>query len=497
MQEEKVYQINPNEILVEPRQRKKIKEKSLKDLALSIQELGQIHPGLCYLNEEGKPTLIVGERRLRACQLLDLPYKYILKEEVTDKLLLRQIELEENLQREDLEWIEEVEAKKELHELYQLRYGLTTQGAKGGHKLSDTAKHLGESDGLVSGDIELALWAEEIPEVAEAKNKTTAKKIVDRLKKGVKRRVALKEALRESPKESEENSPEQISSQILLEYDKKCLLGRMEDVLEKRPFDLEVSFDIVLFDPPWGVNYDTVSKSTGASENFEDDSDMFLTQFPKWINLLYKSMSENSHLYMFFGIVNHNFVYDILEQEGFQVNRIPLIWHKKGTHRTRNPEVWPGRCYEPIAFARKGKKLLFRQGAPDIIETPSPTPNIKQEHPSAKHPDIYIELLKRSAAPGDFVLDPMAGSGMSAIACEYLRSELALNWTLIEEKETFRDLQLINLVKGYENIVRMQITPPKDFKELNPGSPEWLNYWKAHPKEQNEMIAWTNEEGEN
>ena len=185
--EEKVYQTDPSSIVVESRQRKVLKKEALKELALSIREFGQIHPGLCYLNEEGKPTLIVGERRLRACQLLNLPYNYILKEEVTDKLLLRQIELEENLQREDLEWIEEVEAKKELHELYQLRFGLTTQGAKGGHKLSDTAKHLGESSGLISGDIELALWAKEIPEVAEAKNKTIAKKIVDRLKKGVKR----------------------------------------------------------------------------------------------------------------------------------------------------------------------------------------------------------------------------------------------------------------------------------------------------------------------
>lgn len=33
-------------------------------------------------------------------------------------------------------------------------------------------------------------------------------------------------------------------------------------------------------------------------------------------------------------------------------------------------------------------------------------------------------------------------------------------------------------------------TSPEGYKEITPGSPEWLAYWKAHPDEQPDMINW-------
>jgi len=521
-----VHKANPDEIIVDPRQRRKRKPKDLQELARSINSVGQLHPGVCYLNPEGKPVLIVGETRLKACQFLKIPYSYILREEITDELTLKQMELEENLCREDLHWTDEVAAKKELHELYQTKYGETRPGAAGGHKLSDTATHLGESLSLFAADVELAVWAEEIPEVAEAKNKTMAKKVIDRLKKGVNRRLLLKKALgvpteplipersvdeKDFEQEYEDDDCEEYEYEVagrtqptpsepkipttnqafLIEYDKRCRLGRMEDLLTETNY-----YDIVLFDPPWGVNFDTVALDTGGKESYEDSFAAFKTKLLEWLEQVYGSMAEHSHLYLFFGIVHHQFVYDTLEQVGFTTNRMPIFWHKLGAHRTRNPEIWPGRCYEAIAYARKGKKPLFKLGAPDIQPTPPPTPTMKQEHPSAKHPDIYIELLRRSASPGDKVLDPMGGSGMSAVACEYVRPDLELDWTLIEEKETFRDLSLFNLLQGYENIVKIKLTPPKGFKELTPGTPEYLNYWKGHPEEQEAMMAWSKEQEE-
>ena len=519
MTDELIYKIDPNEIVVEDRQRKKKKQSALEDLAKSIKEIGQLQAAICHKGEDGKVRLIVGERRLKACQLLKIPFEYTLKEEITDPLLLRQIELEENLRRENLFWLDEVIAKKELHELYQLKYGLTTQGARGGHKLSDTADHLGESIGLVSGDIELAMWAVEVPEVAAAKNKTTAKNIVDRLKIEVNRTETLKKIYKivDEPEVDDSEITEEYTYELkkdpitgethtvvdiiqkkpivdrllqerLIDYDKRCLLGKMEE-----PIKAISNIDIVLFDPPWGIKYDKVALVTGKQSMYIDDSVDFSRKLEEWLGLIYTSMSENSHLYMFFGIVHHQFVYNTLEQVGFKTNRIPILWHKQGAHRTRNPEIWPGRCYEPIAYARKGSKPLFKQGAADIISTSPPSPTLKQDHPSAKHPDIYIELLRRSAYPGDKVLDPMGGSGMAGVACEYLRTELGLDWTMIEEKETFRDLMLMNLIKGYENIVKFKYTAPTDFRELNPGSPEYMNFWKAHPEQQQAMLAWQNE----
>ena len=253
-------------------------------------------------------------------------------------------------------------------------------------------------------------------------------------------------------------------------------------------------------------------------------------------------MAENSHLYMFFGIVNYEFVYTSLEAAGFTTNRMPIIWYKQGAHRTRTPDVWPGRSYEPIAYARKGSKILIRKGAPDVAITPAPTPTMKKSHPSAKHPDVYIDLIKRSCIPGDKILDPMCGSGMLGVAAETLRNTHQLDWKMIEEKETFADLALTNVVMGYHHIVNVDITVPEepllpyyicygcyhsgmsttllidkksgkqrlcpkcqsgvflkseslseDFKTLEPGSDEWKAYWELYPEKQNDMLIWKKE----
>ena len=164
----------------------------------------------------------------------------------------------------------------------------------------------------------------------------------------------------------------------------------MEDILPT----IEDPFDVVFFDPPWGVGLD---KSHPSPEDFQDDEEFMRENLPKWLELLYSSMADNSHLYMFFGIVHHEFIYSSLLEAGFIVNKMPLIWHKSvGSGFTRAPDVWPGRTYEPIAYARKGRKALVKKGAPDVITTRAPIASMKKGHPSAKHPDIYLELIKRS-----------------------------------------------------------------------------------------------------
>jgi hypothetical protein len=131
---------------------------------------------------------------------------------------------------------------------------------------------------------------------------------------------------------------------------------------------------------------------------------------------------------------------------------------------------------------------------------------MQRSHPNAKHPDVYLELLERSTYPGDKVLDPMAGSGMCAVACEVYRKAKYLDWHLIEEKRSFRELALENVIKGYYKIVNREPIevrpelvfelPPltEDFKELEPGSADWSRFWKEHPEQQEEMLTWRKEQ---
>uniref|UniRef100_A0A6M3LH64 ParB-like N-terminal domain-containing protein n=1 Tax=viral metagenome TaxID=1070528 RepID=A0A6M3LH64_9ZZZZ len=555
MPAEYVYRANAEDIMVEEdRLRKSFDPKKLQDLVTSFLDKGQLQPGVCR-REDDKIFLIAGERRLRACRTAKIDFAFTLIEE-TNPLRIKEIELEENLCRDDLTWQEKVDAVEKLHALEQELHGVARVGVSGGHGVKDTAEIIGVSVGKTQADLELAAFME-IEQVRNAPNRSEAMKVIKRLKEEYARSQSLKKAqegsgttLTFSKVETDNLSPEEQAEikmrEKILFYGPRVIHGRMEDEIQTLLAENK-TFDLVLFDPPWGVAFDSVGQHDGSVETYEDDPEVILPQLEGWLKTLFEIMSENSHLYLFFGIVNHNLVYDLLEKIGFQTNRMPLIWHKLGTHRTRNPDTWPGRSYEPIAYARKGKKLLIRKGAPDVIPTPSPTKAMKDIQPSAKHPDIYLDLLKRSAFPGDKVLDPMCGSGMMAVAAEVLRDTHQLDWTMIEEKESFWELALMNVVKGYHKIVKadetatefhepdfpfficykcfhygssdqLEINPnnkrkclcpkcgggvnptsdplPEDYRDIEPRTKEWKAYWNAYPEKQTEMLEWKGKQGE-
>ena len=205
---ETLHKINPAEVVVpEDRLRKDFDERKIRNLADSFKRYGQISPALCRKDNDDSIILVAGERRLRACKLADMDLLYVLSNEANDTTL-REIEFEENYCRENLTWSEEVDAKNELHLYNQQRYGGTEPGKDGGHSIKDTARILGESVGNVAEDLELAQYAEHFEEVAEAKKKTDAKKIVKRIKAELKHREQLAKAIIAEADDEAEANPE-------------------------------------------------------------------------------------------------------------------------------------------------------------------------------------------------------------------------------------------------------------------------------------------------
>lgn len=490
------------------RVRREFSKEKLQKLAASYKRIGQLQAGICVRTETGAYQLVAGERRLRACRIAKVPFSFVLNSTATAEMLL-EIEIEENLCRENLSWQEEVDGLDRLHRLRE-----TQKEQKGQtQSLDDTAIEIDSSRTSVHRDLELAEWAKEFQEIKDAPSKAEAFKIIKRFKAELLRNQLLKQAVEKSETKVEVTGDEgeltedtllvagvSIPKELLLDFDRRVIQGRMETEIER--FE-DGSLNLVLFDPPWGANLAEIRDKPGSKEDFEDEPETFADNISTWLALLFSKMATDSHLYLFFGIRFHGLVYSALEATGFSVNHIPLIWYKQGAHVTRNPEIWPGRSYEVIAFARKGQKKLITLGSPDVIITPAPTPAIKGSHPTAKHPDVYLELLKRSAYPGDKVLDPMAGSGMAAVAAEAYRKSKRLDWWLIEERQEFRELALENVIKGYSKVVNREPIerPPQiaeyepepiseDFHELEPGGSDWMRFWKVHPEVQGQMLEW-------
>jgi ParB family transcriptional regulator, chromosome partitioning protein len=138
---ERVERVALSEIVPSPLQpRKAFHSEQLQELVESIREHGIIQP-LIVRKVEGKWELIAGERRWRAASQLGLKEAPVIVRKASDRDVL-ELALIENLQREDLNPIEEAHAYHRLAEEFSLRQ-------------EDIAQRVGKSRSVVANSLRL------------------------------------------------------------------------------------------------------------------------------------------------------------------------------------------------------------------------------------------------------------------------------------------------------------------------------------------------------
>ena len=153
VQELAVELIKPN-----PRQpRLKFQEEELAELAASIREHGVIQPLIVLPNGDGTFILIAGERRWQAAKKAGLPTVPVITRQANNQELL-EIALIENLQREDLNAMEEAEAYRQLVEDFGLSHeAVAKRVGKSRVSITNTLRLLGLAEvvkqALVDGRI--------------------------------------------------------------------------------------------------------------------------------------------------------------------------------------------------------------------------------------------------------------------------------------------------------------------------------------------------------
>ena len=112
-----IQKINISQIIPNPSQpRKNFKDEDLKELSSSIKNQGLIQPIIIKPINDGQYQIIAGERRWRACQLNGMHEVECVIKNLGDTNVL-EAALIENIQREDLNVIEEANAYKGLIEI--------------------------------------------------------------------------------------------------------------------------------------------------------------------------------------------------------------------------------------------------------------------------------------------------------------------------------------------------------------------------------------------
>lgn len=136
--------------------RQEFEEKALKELEESIRQYGLMQPVVVRKSGEAEYELIAGERRLRACK--NIGYKYISSVVVqasgTDSAIMALIE---NIQRENLGYIEEAEAFLSLLAVH----GLTQE---------ELAVRLGKKQSTIANKIRILKLSPEILNLLKVNN---------------------------------------------------------------------------------------------------------------------------------------------------------------------------------------------------------------------------------------------------------------------------------------------------------------------------------------
>ena len=138
--EVKVVKIPTNQIFPNPYQpRKTFSDESLADLCASIKEYGVLQPLLVSPSDDGRYMLIAGERRLRASRMANLSEVPVIISDYTSQQIA-EIALIENLQREDLHFLEEADGYEQLMNEFHLTQ--EAMAARVGKKQSTIANKL-------------------------------------------------------------------------------------------------------------------------------------------------------------------------------------------------------------------------------------------------------------------------------------------------------------------------------------------------------------------
>ncbi len=362
----------------------------------SVREVGLLHP---ISVESETNRVMAGEKRLEAmrrCQRQIVQCLIIPKDLPAAKK--KEIHIHENLFRFNLPWYEEVELKKQLHEMRILQHGKGKQGAKVGWSLRDLAEELKQGLGTLSQDLRLAEAIAANPNLRKITDKTTAQKLI------------FAEARRQDA-EAEAALPSNFMTDVVL-------LGDSSEILKNVP---DKTFDVVITDPPW-LDY--------KDDDLRSDEKTMLV-----FRELARVLKSEAFLYAFVSTPDFIMYAQELPKLGFKMQQHPLLWVKRNSlsHGLRSWEY--SRDYEPCVLAVKGTPALAVNGQPSSVFTYPILHHTRTIHPNEKPIELIKQILEQCSYEGSMVLDPFGGSGVIAQACK----ELKRRYVVIERQKKYYD----------------------------------------------------------
>ncbi len=417
-------------IEIKQRQRKIMTKLQIDELAASIKRYGLLNPPhLARTDDPDKFRLVAGFTRIQALmslEIFDIPYT--ISEEV-DEIILKEMELEENIRRVDLEWYEEAEAIAEIHDMRSAR--------DPDWSMRKTAALVGKAIGTISQSVQLNAEVQLNPEMKEEKtlrgalNKLDVKKKLASKRKDIERRAAgLTPSLRaeiivgdalELIRKEEDESFDAIVTNLPFGVDLEFKSGHVP-YKDDEGYIIDLVQEIVkesfrvLKDDSWFVAWFDIRKITYSNKQLELWKALStMGKMAEYKKLLFDSMGLNFWL----------------EQAGFSyVTLVPALWVKpnKTQGMIGDPRKGMIVAAEAMVIASKGGAFLMKQGRNNVFIYDSLTTS-ERDYSMQMPADLCTEIVSMVSLSGGRILDPFAGSGSIGLGalnreCEFLGFEL-------------------------------------------------------------------------
>lgn len=177
------------------------------------------------------------------------------------------------------------------------------------------------------------------------------------------------------------------------------------DCLEVMKSLADESVDLVLTDPPYGMDYQSSWRT--ATKQFEKiQGDIDTAWFVPFAQEIYRVLKNDRHAYIFCNDYAISTFRDELEKIGF-TNKRTLVW-VKNNHTSGDLEGDYGNKTEFILYVQKGRRLLNGRRETNVLEYDRVACDL---HPTQKPVDLCEFLIDKSTQEGETVLDPFCGSG--------------------------------------------------------------------------------------
>lgn len=396
------------------------------DLAKSIDKYGLLQPLLLNEADDGTLQLVAGFNRLQAAMFLGHTHIECTSQSLLSNVDRKEIELEENIRRKDLEWWEKAAAIAEIHDM---RTALDPNWSR-----DKTAELTGTSIFTVTNSINMA---EEMKEDPSMKQEATLRGALRnrQVKKQIeKRKVAI------AKKKSGEGK-------TLLAV---IRVGDALDLIRKEP---DESFDAVVTNFPFGVDL----KIGKNKKEIYHDEEQYITRLVQEIcHESFRVLAPDSWMVAWFDIrkITYNNaqkayfkglpdkartpeLFDSmgltfwLEEAGFSyVTPLPSIWAKPNKTTGLIGDTYKGLvvAYEAFVFAAKGDAVMQKRGQNNLFTYDTMAAS-ERVHALSMPTELCAEIISMVCLGGGRVLDPFAGSGSIGLGalerqCSFVGFEL-------------------------------------------------------------------------